>query len=469
MVGTGFSTSFFLWGYLNKAKPGVRILVLERGNWDSHTWQIDNMRTSSLDPLTTFVNKNPSKPWEYSPGFGGGSNIWWACTPRMMPSDFRLKSLYGVGVDWPLDYNDLEEFYYQVEVAMAVSGPDDGSPYPRSNPYPQPPHLFSDPDKLLKRAYPDKYFQQPCARTAVSTANRDQCCAAGVCGICPVDAKFTILNEMAYLYRDSRVKLLLGAEALTVETRGNIATGVTYSQDKKIKFAKGDLVILGANSIFNPFILLRSGLHHPKLGKFWHEQVSIFAAVDLKGVDNYQGSTAITGHGYMLYDGDHRANYSACLIESLNIPNLFTLRAERGKWLQRMVLRFIYEDIPNEKNHVKISDDNPDLPATVYEGHSEYASRALDKLPSILPGLLGSLPVENIEISKKIRATDGHIIGTTRMGTDSRDSIVDRYLIHHKIRNLIVLGSCTFPTSSPANPALTLSALSLWSANHLLH
>ena len=51
------------------------------------------------------------------------------------------------------------------------------------------------------------------------------------------------------------------------------------------------------------------------------------------------------------------------------------------------------------------------------------------------------------------------------MGADSSSSIVDPGLVHHDVRNLLVLGASTFPTASPANPTLTLSALSLLAAD----
>ena len=54
------------------------------------------------------------------------------------------------------------------------------------------------------------------------------------------------------------------------------------------------------------------------------------------------------------------------------------------------------------------------------------------------------------------------------MGNDAASSIVDRHLVHHRIRNLLVLGASAFPTASPAYPTLTLSALSLWATDHLL-
>jgi choline dehydrogenase-like flavoprotein len=468
IVGTGFASSFFLEGFLKRAKPSDRILVLERGQKHTHAWQLQNKRTSSIESSSVFVNKNQNKPWIFNVGFGGGSNCWWAVTPRLMPNDFRLRSTYGVGVDWPLSYDELEAYYTQVEARMAVSGPEDGSPFPKSRPYPQPPHHFSEPDKLLKAAYPDTYFHQPTARARVATANRPPCCANGVCHLCPINAKFSILNEMQDIYEDPRVELITEANVQSIETSGGVATGVSYLKDGQILRVKGDIVVLGANALFNSYLLLRSNLHHPVVGKYLNEQVSVNVIVDLDGIDNYQGSTSITGHGYMFYDGMHRTERAACLIESHNIPFRGpALRPELGKWRQRMVLKFIFEDLPSEDNFVAI-DAESSLPTTVYQSHSVYAQRGIESLPELLPQFLKALPVEQVQIYSEPNGTEAHILGTTRMGNDPNTSIVDKYLIHHQLRNLVVLGSSVFPTGSPANPTLTLSALSLWSANHLV-
>ncbi len=467
VVGTGFSSTFFLYSYLKKAKKSERILVLERGKYDSLDWQLENKSSASLDYDKLFINRNRDKGWYFAPGYGGGSKIWWGCTPRFLPNDFRLKSKYGVGKDWPINYDDIEEYYCRAEEIMAVSGPDNTAIFPRSRPYPQPPHLLSDPDKILQKAYPDRYFPQPCARAREGTKNRNICCAAGVCDICPVDAKFTILNELDYIYRDPRITLLLESEVKNLNINGDSAVSVEYMKNGVIEKAHGELFILGANSIFNPFILLKSGLDHPMLGRNLNEQISKYVRVELDGVDNLQGSTSITGHGYMLYDGDHRSEYAACLIESYNVPQLNGLRPEKGKWRQRMLLKIIFEDIPSPQNHVKICEKNPDFPETVYIDFSDYAKRSIAKLPERLDELLKPLPVEEIIINEKVNITDGHIMGTAVMGDDPQTSVVDKYLKHHKIRNLLVLGSGSYPTCAPANPALTLSALALWAADHL--
>src|SRR5262249_29950817 len=55
----------------------------------------------------------------------------------------------------------------------------------------------------------------------------------------------------------------------------------------------------------------------------------------------------------------------------------------------------------------------------------------------------------------------GHVIGTARMGSDARTSVVNPDLRAHDHRNLFIVGSGAFPTSGAANPTLTIAALAL--------
>jgi choline dehydrogenase-like flavoprotein len=64
-------------------------------------------------------------------------------------------------------------------------------------------------------------------------------------------------------------------------------------------------------------------------------------------------------------------------------------------------------------------------------------------------------------------AYGGHHIGTARMGNDVRTSVVNGNCQVHSVRNLFIAGSAVFPTSSQANPTLTIIALSLRLAEHL--
>ena len=246
-----------------------------------------------------------------------------------------------------------------------------------------------------------------------------------------------------------------------VEHAAGRASGVVFRHGMSEKRARGEQIALGANALFNPHILLRSGLAHPRLGAGLHEQVSLSVTVDLGGVDNFQGSTSLTGHGYMLYDGPHRARHAACLMETSNQPKL---RMERGRWRHRLAMKFLFEDLPRETNRVTAEGPHSDLPTVRWQGHSDYAQRGMDVLERTLEDVLAPLPVERV-VSRVAQPTEGHILGTTVMGNDPGASIVDRNLVHHRLRNLLVLGGSTFPTSSPANPTLTIAALSLWAAS----
>ncbi len=64
-------------------------------------------------------------------------------------------------------------------------------------------------------------------------------------------------------------------------------------------------------------------------------------------------------------------------------------------------------------------------------------------------------------------AYGGHHIGTTRMGDDPRSSVVDAQCRVHAVSNLHIASASVFPTSSQANPTLTLIAIALRLAQHL--
>jgi choline dehydrogenase-like flavoprotein len=64
-------------------------------------------------------------------------------------------------------------------------------------------------------------------------------------------------------------------------------------------------------------------------------------------------------------------------------------------------------------------------------------------------------------------AYGGHHLGTTRMGTDPRSSVVDADCRVHGVENLFIAGGSVFPTSSQANPTLTSVALAVRLAERL--
>lgn len=465
VVGTGFASTFFLHKYLSKAKENVRILVLERGYFIPRAERTRMFKGNDLyseqneNPQAAFINETPDKHWLFTLGFGGSSNCWYGCTPRFLPSDFNMKTLYGVAEDWPIQYDDLEPYYAEVEDLMNISGPDE-TLFPKSTKYPLPPHRLSTVDKIMKERYGNLYMNQPTARASRATSTRGACCANAACSVCPVDAKFTIENSGFTVYTDPRVELIYGAHVLNLTLEQGIAKDVTYIRDGKEHKVQGDVVALGANALFNANLLLNSDDTHPLTGKGLSEQFGMDVIVNLDSLANVGGTTWVNANGYMLYDGDHRREYAACLMESNNAPYI---RVDRGKWRNLITYRMVFEDLPEERNYVARGKD-PLIPVVRFEGISDYTRKAVAQMKKKLPELLSCLPVESIEYMEPFK-TEAHIIGTTRMHNNPDLGVTDKYLMHHRYRNLFVLGSGSFTTVTPNNPTLTLSALSLYTAD----
>lgn len=469
IVGTGFASVFFLKKYLEKAPSNSRILILERGQSYSLKQRLKRKKTmpgevAEHDVLSSgseaVLNTNKKKPWVFEPNFGGGSNTWTGCTPRFMPSDFKINTTYGVGIDWPISYNDLEPYYTESELLMSISGPD-VTPFPKSTPYPLPAHKLSTIDLLLNGKYGNKYISQPSARASKGIGKRNACCTSSVCQVCPVNAKFTIENAFSDLIEDKRIQLEYGAQVFSMSIENGNARSVLYKQNDRVIEAFGEVIALGANAIFNAHILLNSGDKNPLTGAGLSEQVGKYVWFYFNNLDNLGGSSVISANGYMFYDGEHRNNYAACLTENHNLP---FIRNEYGKWRQLAKFKFIFEDLPQNINKVTTSQDDY-TPGIVYSGHSDYAQKGVDNLESNISKYFSFLPIDRIEIDPHIQSTEAHILGTTRMSLSVEDGVIDKNMIHHQYRNVFVLGGGAFPSISPANPTLTLSALSLMAAD----
>ena len=464
VVGTGFASSFFLHEYLAHAPANARVLVLEKGRRLPYAWKRENGRNSDIrfDPL--IENATPEKRWVQNIAYGGGA-CWTGNTPRFLPSDFTLGSDLGIGDDWPIGYEELDPYYGVVETLMGIAG-EEGGPYPRSGPYPCPPHPTNALDRLLAEKYPGQVVPMPSARSSSSArTQRPRCCADGICSLCPIAAKFQIDLHFGRVFEDPRVELLTEASVERIDMAGGSVVGALYTRDGREHRVRCDLAAVGAHAIMTPFLLRRSGLDEAALGAYLSEQVSVDVQLDLSGVANYDGGQAVTGWGTMLLEHERRAEFAGCAVEGWNVP---WLRAERGRWRERGLLKLVFEDVPQAASRVTVSESDPSKPRVSYAGYSDWLKAAFARLDETVAGLLEGLPVEDYRIQRpEDLGGAAHIQGTTRMGTDPGNSVVDPELRHHRVRNLLVLGAGAFPSCPAANPTLTLSALSVRAARRL--
>jgi choline dehydrogenase-like flavoprotein len=315
----------------------------------------------------------------------------------------------------------------------------------------------------MKTARPDQHFAMPTARARVATENRPACCASFRCQLCPVDAKFTANNGLMDVFSNPAVTLCLKTRAARFESDASAVQRLVVEHAGREHKVSGDLFVLGANAIQSPALLLRSDMGGGRTGLGLHESHGVHVEAFLDGLDNFDGSTITTGLNYGLYDGAFRKDHAAALVY---FDNRWThgLRPEPGRWRQTLPLMLVTEDLPSDANRVAV--DSQGQAKVIYTSASTYARDGMDKALARLPDLLAPLPVEKI-IFRRVRPTESHLQGTLRMGRDPKTSVIDPNQIHHRWRNLVVVGSSTFASCSCANPSLTVAALSLRAASQL--
>jgi choline dehydrogenase-like flavoprotein len=154
----------------------MRVVALEAGrHWSpARDFATDERAQSTLfwnderlsagdDPLA-FGNNNSGT------GVGGSTLHYTAYTPRTQPDDVHLHTEFGVGVDWPIGYRDLEPYYDELEQFLGVSGP---SPYPwgppRRTAYPLAPLPLNGAAQLMQRGCAELGIRtSPAANAALS-------------------------------------------------------------------------------------------------------------------------------------------------------------------------------------------------------------------------------------------------------------------------------------------------------------
>ncbi len=159
------------------------------------------------------------------------------------------------------------------------------------------------------------------------------------------------------------------------------------------------------------------------------------------------------------------------------------------KFTRQFRCGFLIEQTPDRENRVTLSSDFKDglgLPRPqISYNLSDYTRRgfiAAHRMKNLLFAKMGLDDFTRIENDDPTRFEEeidgkpvsmnyigaGHIMGTSKMGDDPKQSVVDKFQRSHDHKNLYLVGSSTFPTGATANPTLTIAALSLRTAKHIL-
>jgi choline dehydrogenase-like flavoprotein len=130
-----------------------------------------------------------------------------------------------------------------------------------------------------------------------------------------------------------------------------------------------------------------------------------------------------------------------------------------------------FEQHPNSENRIMMTRKTDAFGVPQVELHWRWEEmEALERLRAIIAREFEAANLGQVEIRHQLRPDPNahHHSGTTRMNEDPRYGVTDGNGRVHDMDNLYVTGSSLFPSAGFANPTLTIVALALRLADHLI-
>lgn len=537
VVGAGVAGALIAW---KLASAGRHVIVLEAGPERTDRVELvgafarSRTKNSSSPYLGTPTDLHAPSPTEsdgddghylqagpspfkstYERLSGGTTWHWLGNTPRLLPNDFRIQSLYGVGVDWPIGYDDLEPYYVEAEQQLGVAGESkewDGLFGAwRSAPFPMPPIWRTYSDEVVAAGIEGHSFDgarvrvriTPQARNSVPYQGRPPCAGNSSCvPICPIAAKYDATVHIGLaraLPRPPEFRFCSVVTRLVPDESGRIVSveydrWSTDGERRERREATADLVVVAAHSIETPLLLLESGLaRRGPVGLHLMDHPQGFGGAILPNpVYGFRGPPVVSGIDEFR-DGDFRSARAAFRVslgndgwgrleplERLVHQQVFTKRllgaplreAVNERAIRMFRMSFSTEMLPERQNRVEVGghDTKGNPRPKIYFSVPEYNRRTFEVATALLAQMFERLGAVETAFSYPDSEFSGagHIMGTCRMGTTPENSVVDHLGRAHEHRNLYLAGAATFPTIGTANPTLTLAALALRTADAIV-
>lgn len=503
------------------AQAGASVLILEAGprvsrdeivarfrnsprrsDWMSPYPSVDSAPHPIYQPKDNgyLVQAGPYPyPAEYIRMVGGTSWHWAAHAWRNVPNDFQIRSLYGVGVDWPFSYDDLEPFYQEAEEIMGVSGaPNTGSP--RSKPFPMAPVAEPWAMRRLRERLVSAYevVSNTTARNSRSYDGRPACCGNNSCQpICPIDAQYHggLAAEAA---EAAGAKLLANANVYKLEhdEQGRVTAALYYAPDKTSHRVTGKTFIVAANGIESPRLLLLStsdkfprGLANARdmVGRHLMDHPSTSLTFDAdEDVWLGRGPQSPSSINIMR-DGPFRAEHSPYRLDFTNISrvdgasssliNAGVYGVEFDKRLRHaaareMNVKNVLEVLPVPDNRITLSSEKDAMGIPKPQAHyaiDAYTRKGHERSTLDFKRIAELMGGTNLRPSKDgVFANNQHICGTLSMGKDPATSVCDQWGRAHDHENLFLASTGVLPTSATCNSTENGLAVALRTAQYIL-
>ena len=508
-------------------EKGLRVIVLEAGNWVSPSkfkthvppWELpfrgrwkshgENDYTGFLyvkDPVTC-----PEEPIDYCllPAVGGKTLTWAGISWRFGEKDFQNR---GIGDDWPIGYKELAPYYDRAELFMGVSGAPEGIASVPDGHFLKPLPLRCG-EQLIKEACRKKMgpaYRVISLRKAINTerhGGRPQCHYCGYCMRgCHINALYGSANSaIPAARRTGRLTLVTDAivREIEVDPSGKRCSGAVFidrgsRREYRVRARAYALACGGVEDV--RILLMSKSRDYPRglantSGYVGRNLVSEHYDGAVGYLDRLLGAKVLNEDGAgehgeipnIYYDHPSKDFARGYMIDlhsgPVQIPSFAAevpgFGPEYRQEVRRVYPAMVYlgahgEMLANEQSYVDLDPEARDefgLPKA--RMHLEWRENELamvrderEKCRAIIEAAGGKVLGFRRE-GLKPHFDGENLVGTVRMGDDPRRSVLNRYNRTHDVKNLWVLDGASFTSYCEKNPTLTVTAVAIRASDHL--
>ncbi|MFL6550890.1 MAG: GMC oxidoreductase [Povalibacter sp.] len=543
VVGTGISGG---WAAKELTQKGLKTLVLDRGRMVKHgeyptataaPWELpyggrltrEQQARQEVQARTGYTITQASKHWfvddvdnpyteikrfDWMRGYqvGGRSLVWGRQSYRWSQMDFESNAKEGVGVDWPIRYNDVAPWYDYVERFIGVSGTAENLPQLPDGQF-LPGMELNCVELELKSRIKDKFGRTlTIGRTAHITAplthnespQRSTCQYRNMCiRGCPFGAYFSS-NASTLPAAERTGNMTLRPNSIVYEIiydeKNGRASGVRVQDSETGEhteyFAK--VLFLNASTFGSAFIMMNSvskrfpngfGNDSGELGcNIMDHHLEAGASGRYEGFDDmyYSGRRPngfyipryrnigndkrdyLRGFGYQ--GGASRGAWTSLIDDPVLGADLKQQAQNPGPWYANM--GGFGEMLPNHDNRVTLDRSRKDkygLPVLAFDAElRENEFRMRKDMANDAAEMLEAAGCKDVKSHDRLAGVGIgiHEMGTARMGKDPKTSVLNRWNQVHACNNVYVTDGSCMTSSACQNPSLTYMALTARAVDH---
>ena len=549
VVGSGMSGGM---SAKELTERGLKVLVLERGpeivperdyTDQLAPWQSPNLDNVSQDEIRQhypkqyggvayaikestkhFWVKDDEHPYEEADGTNydwlrgyhtaGRSIMWSRQTYRMGPQDFTANKEEGVGVDWPVRYEEIVPWYEKVETFIGIAGSEEGLSQLPDSVF-QPAFELTDAEKSFKQkiettfngrnVIPARIAHLTDATEEQRSLGRSNCQSRNRCHHgCTFKAYFSSLNAtLPAAERTGNLTIIHNAivKGLDYDPASNRVSGVQVidAETNERRTYTSKVVFLNASAIASAIILLQSkseafptGLANrsDQVGRNLMDHVSgagvagIMTGFDDKTVFGRRPSGGIYipryanvtendkpyKRGFGFQGGARPLGNAGGQIAGIG-RDFKEAHKRPGPW--RFSVLAFGEQLPNPDNRVTLHASRRDRwgnPVPIFNvtyGENErIMQREAVKDAKAMMEAAGCINITSNDANLSKPGNRIHEMGSARMGRDPATSVLNGWCQAHDAPNLFITDGAFMTSSACQNPSLSYMAFSARAANY---